>query len=278
MRSSPEPPASPRATTAGDHDMVVAKYSLAKNLVTALPGVREWAASAFTLLPDQISPGVYRWMRAHVFKDNKRLEVFEQAFSHLTAQAGQPGDYLEFGVARGTSLISAFEIARRLDLEDMRFFAFDSFEGLPASEGRFAKGTMAYGLPYFQRFCAKAGVDLDRVVPVAGFFDVTLTEATRDRCLLTRGCHLVHIDCDLYVSAVRVLDFVEPLLAPGSVMIFDDWFSFEDQDDPRQHGEQRAFHEWPAARDFVPLAETPDWNMAFVRTRRSDPTAAESGS
>ena len=39
------------------------------------------------------------------------------------------GDYLEFGVYEGFSFASAFHFAHRQGLEEMKFFAFDSFQG-----------------------------------------------------------------------------------------------------------------------------------------------------
>ena len=41
------------------------------------------------------------------------------------------GDYLEFGSFRGNTLTTAFLSAKRFGLNSMRFFIFDSFEGLP---------------------------------------------------------------------------------------------------------------------------------------------------
>jgi hypothetical protein len=38
-----------------------------------------------------------------------------------------------------------------------------------------------------------------------------------------RCCPICVVDCDLYESARRVLEFVEPLLADGSILLFDDW-------------------------------------------------------
>ncbi len=79
--------------------------------------------------------------------------------------------------------------------------------------------------------------------------------------------HIVHVDCDLYVSTVPVLEFLAPLLGKGSVIIFDDWFSFYDEPDPWIHGEQRAFNERPLRDRFDPVAMTYPWNAAFKLMR-----------
>ena len=45
------------------------------------------------------------------------------------------GDYLEFGTYQGRSLASAHHIAQLYGLKNMRFYAFDSFQGLPEIQG-----------------------------------------------------------------------------------------------------------------------------------------------
>ncbi len=52
---------------------------------------------------------------------------------------------------------------------------------------------------------------------------------------------LVNIDCDLYESAVYVLDFIEPLLQEGSVLYFDDWNMY--RANPNKGG-KKAFREF----------------------------------
>jgi O-methyltransferase len=245
------------------------RYGIAKQLMSRLPGSREALASLYLALPQAISAPLYDAARGAIFRDNhRRLPVFEAAFS-CVGQSNKPGDYLEFGVARGTSMISATKIARRRAwARDMRFHAFDSFEGLPGDEGDFRKGDMSYPEEVFTRFLGRAGAPLDRVTLTKGFFDRSLC-ATRARELRIEPgrAHIVHVDCDLYESTVPVLEFVAPLLGPGSVVIFDDWFSFEHEPHPWEHGEQRAFREWAERARFEPLAITYLWNAAWKAAR-----------
>ena len=244
--------------------VAIGKYSLAKRIVHAVPGLREFGASAFVLLPVPLSTWTYRAMRKTVFHDNEnRVPAFRAAFALFTGWK-EPVSYLEFGVARGTSVITADVIARSLGLT-LRIFAFDSFRGLPSGEGPFSAGDMAYSEPTFRRFIRKAGVDTSSVTSIPGMFDETLTPATRERLGLDRRRYVVHIDCDLYESARVVLGWLEPVLATGSVLIFDDWFSFENEPDPDQHGERRAFGEWPDRGRWKPLHVQPAWNVALVR-------------
>lgn len=179
-----------------------------------------------------------------------------------------PGDYLEFGVYTGGSFASAFHSLRRAFEEysapgntpqeanerrelwqQMRFVAFDSFEGLPAPTGidtqtrNFVQGKFACSQSQFEKNIASAGVPLERTIVVPGWFAYTLTEATIRRHHL-RHAAIVHIDSDLYESAKRALDFVTPLLVDGTVIIFDDWYAYRGNP---YLGEQRAWREWCAA-------------------------------
>jgi hypothetical protein len=78
------------------------------------------------------------------------------------------GDYLEFGCAAGASLIHTFQQAAPR-MPWMRFFAFDSFQGLPKPEGIDAESEAREGLfacdeATFVANLRQANVDLDRVV------------------------------------------------------------------------------------------------------------------
>lgn len=237
------------------------KYSVAKRLVQSVPGAREGAAAALVAAPAPVSTWLYRAARATVFRDNnRRLPTFHAAFA---ATAHARPDYLEFGVARGTSIISAADIARRQGLHP-RLFAFDSFEGLPGGEGNFRAGEMAYTEDAFRRFIRKAGgIDDARVTTIKGFYEDTLAGELAERIGLRRGVHVVHVDCDLYESTVTVIRWLTPLLAAGSVLIFDDWFAFDHLEDPAAHGEQRAFAEWADRPAWSELHVEDGWNIAF---------------
>ena len=62
------------------------------------------------------------------------IGAIDASFEYLKA-AGVDGDHLEFGVYKGYTLLHAQQSAHRADLLEMRFFGFDSFEGLPDVQG-----------------------------------------------------------------------------------------------------------------------------------------------
>jgi O-methyltransferase len=142
------------------------------------------------------------------------------------------GDYLEFGVATGRSFTRAYhELQRRRSYHDVstpiRYFAFDSYEGLPPSDEslkpkQYRHGAYAVAEEAFRANLTVAGVPLDEVVMVKRWYQ-DLTAQDKLELGLTKAA-LVHIDCDLYVSARDVLRFVGDLLVDGSVVVLDDYF------------------------------------------------------
>jgi O-methyltransferase len=202
----------------------------------------------------------------------------------FTARNYVAGDYLEFGVWRGDSFIRAYHAInahrpRETDTPPRhpthklkfgrstpefelwcktkpRFFAFDSFAGLPKSEEtlieeHWVEGAYECSEEQFLANLADDGVNLSNVVTVPGFYDKTLSAETKQRLGLCRAA-IVHIDCDLHESTTLALDFVTDLLSQGTILVFDDWFHHQGRTDM---GEQRACREWLARNRDVELIE-----------------------
>lgn len=158
------------------------------------------------------------------------------------------GDYLEFGVYKGNNFVEAYKTAKAKKLASMKFYAFDSFEGLPKIEGadgekefeQFEKGQYSFSPNQFKQKIKKAGVNLNDVEIISGWFNETLTQKTKEK-LNIKSAAIVWVDCDLYESTVSVLKFITDYLVDGTILVFDDWFFFKGNP---QKGEQRAFGEW----------------------------------
>ncbi len=200
------------------------------------------------------------------------------------------GDYLEFGVFRGSSFITAYHAITlavrdwssleraqraysdsdraadafvRAKKNEVRFFAFDSFDGLPEPTGmdklsaRFSKGRYDCTEAEFRQILAKHGVNLGEVIIVPGFYEKTLTNETKSKHNLT-SASIVMIDCDLYASTRIVLDFITDLIVDGTVLIFDDWFSFKANPNL---GEQKACKEWLWKNPQLSLTPFARWGV-----------------
>ena len=189
---------------------------------------------------------------------NRRFYAVEQVAEYLVG-AQVPGDYLEFGVYKGTTFAHACNLMGPL-FPDMRFVACDSFEGLPAPQGIDAVDGYTSHFFHGQFQCSKTEVlanlrneqvDLARVLIVEGWFDKTLTDETRTAHRLQKVA-FAWIDCDLYESTVPVLQFITPMLSIGSALLFDDWRCFRNLPD---FGQQRAVREWIDATPGLRLTE-----------------------
>ena len=180
-------------------------------------------------------------------------------FADYLVNAELPGDYAEFGVFKGTTFGYAARIFYHL-FPQMRFLAFDSFEGLPEpadidkSETGFSsgfyKGQFSCGEASFRENVARE-VELppDRLLTIPGWFDVSLTPQTAELIDLKK-LDCVWIDCDFYASTVPVLNFITPFLSVGTLVIFDDWRCYHNL---ATHGEQRACAEWLNANPGLEL-------------------------
>lgn len=201
------------------------------------------------------------------------------------------GDYVEFGVYRGASFVSSYKAfqhgftariaqtsgnapaghrAQREALwKDMRFFAFDSFQGLPELQGvdresrDFSIGQYAASEQEFRAHLANTGMEMERVAIVPGWFQDTCTIENFTQIGLQKIA-AAWIDCDLYESAHAILEPITPLLQDGSIIIFDDWFAFRGHP---QRGEQRAFYEWQQQHPemiLTPFHQEGTWRMSFI--------------
>ncbi len=146
-----------------------------------------------------------------------------------------------------------FHAAERRNAEAMRFIGFDSFEGLPAEAANehWAPGAFACPRGIAEQNLAQAGVAMDRVRLVEGWFNETLTKATRAKLDLRRAS-VIMVDCDIYSSSRDALEFVAPLIDDAAVIFFDDWGW---RADANEIGQREAFSEFLAANPALKATE-----------------------
>ena len=154
-----------------------------------------------------------------------------------------PSSYFEFGCHSGRTFAMAINSSRYVNLSSFKYFAFDSFEGLPQTnqeiDGYFETGTFCTPKNDFIKIIhKKTGIFLKNEQIIEGFYEKSLTQELY-RILPKIG--VVHIDVDLYSSTVEVLNFISPLLVKGSIILFDDWYCFPPGD---LQGEKKAFSEF----------------------------------
>lgn len=170
---------------------------------------------------------------------------------------GVEGDIAEFGTNTGTTSVALAQAVSFLNNEfkidpnrgDKDLFLFDSFEGLPearfkidkespiVSTGVWGKGSMK-GLSEKQLFkLLSKTLDRNRIKIVKGWYKDTVNQINKNVKF-----SLLHIDSDLYESAIDILDplFYNKQISNGALIIFDDWNA--NYGNPN-FGERRAFLE-----------------------------------
>ncbi len=185
--------------------------------------------------------------RDYLFTDERLKMVHILECMNYLRIAGADGSippvYFEFGCYSGRTFSAAVNAARFLGMDDAEFFAFDSFEGLPATvqedDGYFEGGSFATSRDDFVRIVQqKTGKRLaDRNI-IQGFYARSLTPELQ----ASMGkVGVVHVDVDLYSSTKELLAFIKPLIVVGTVLIFDDWYCFAPG---VNKGEMRALKEF----------------------------------
>jgi hypothetical protein len=145
---------------------------------------------------------------------------------HALSLAPADGMALEFGVYEGRTL-GVIAASRR----NQEVFGFDSFQGLPED--------WRSGLPA-GTFATDNLPDIPGAELVVGMFADTLPDFLADH---PGPVSFLHMDADLYSSAVTVFKHVGPRLRPGSVIVFDEYFNYPGW----QRHEHRAWQEFVAA-------------------------------
>jgi hypothetical protein len=159
---------------------------------------------------------------AYEYKDRAKLYSF--IYRHVLKSV--PVDYLEFGVFQGESMRAWLSLSPH---PESRFHGFDSFEGLPEdwATGQKEKGHFSTGgqIP---------DIDDSRVRFRKGWFHETLPAFMESYKPQNRL--VVHLDADLFSSTLCVLMNIDKIVAPGTVMIFDDFNPRDDFAALHQYG------------------------------------------
>lgn len=198
-----------------------------------------------------------------------RFTALDELADYLVG-AEVEGDYVEFGVWQGANFAYAWKVLTPC-FPRMRFFAADSFQGLPrprqidAEDGyssNFHENDFACSRDEFLNNLQKQGVDPTKVACIPGWFQDTLNDAHPVAGRIDRVA-AAWIDCDLYESTVSVLSYLTRRMSVGTVLLFDDWRCFRNLP---ERGQQRACREWLDANPRLGLRElfSFGWNgLAF---------------
>jgi len=256
-------------------------HRIGNAVIERLPGsVRSWAENRkrdvrrFPAWQPGLARRLLEGREAPLVPEHELEQAYRDALHRLAGAAGPDdvGDYLEFGVYVGTSLLCMHKASTAVGLESLKLFGFDSFQGLPEVTATEAPGVWQPGwyraeYSLVREHLTQNGIDWDRTTLVPGWFEDTLVPGLAQR-LGIKKAGIILIDCDIYSAALTALTFCAPLIRDTTLVFFDDW-------NPsglgaKGLGERRAFEEFLAgnpdlrAEELIPYS---DDSKVFVVTR-----------
>ena len=189
--------------------------------------------------------------------NNKEKDLFN-AFKFLKLN-NVKGSYVEFGVASGKTLNYAYDITKRSDYNFNEYIGFDSFEGMPEPKGidkqfYWNKGDYKHSLTEIKNILSH----IKKLKLIKGYYEKTLKKTK-----LKDKASYVHIDCDYYHSSKLALNFILPYLQNGTIICFDDWYCFYNDENL---GEQKAFNEFKENNKNIIFTElsSQELNKMFI--------------
>lgn len=200
------------------------------------------------LLPYRYKVAIYNRLinRFHIpytlVPPEKLKEKYKQGLTYLKERGIPLGDYLEFGVYQGTSLLCMYDAMEELKIDNMRLWGFDSFKGFPAPSKIDKKllftGDFKADISFTKKLLNERNIDWRKVFLIKGFFHDTLNiKLVNDHNI--QKASVIMIDCDMYSSAKESLNFCTHLIKDETIILFDDWNCTGDEG-----GERKAFAEF----------------------------------
>jgi len=190
---------------------------------------------------------------------NDKASTFHWVWGYITTNQLK-GDYVEFGTYEGNTFIESwkqwnyFQKWMEVQLKSSEkwrgdsfkdfytykpsFIGIDSFEGIPEnqeSQFYFAKGDFAASENLVKNNCLDAGMPKNQFKLIKSFY----SEISNDT--LTNKAAVIHIDVDIYQSALEALSLCKNIIQQGTIILFDDYNCFSASNDK---GERRALREF----------------------------------
>jgi hypothetical protein len=172
-----------------------------------------------------------------IFSSNNLEKCRFLNLEYALSQIKINGFVLEFGVHSGSTINFISNI-----LNKDTVYGFDSFEGLPED----------WNISYKEKFNKhKKGYFAVETIPtvnenvklVKGFFDQSLEPWIKENNL--DQIKFLHIDSDLYSSAIYVLKILNRYIVSGTIIVFDEFYPWgRKRYETWEEHEYRALKEW----------------------------------
>jgi hypothetical protein len=199
---------------------------------------------------------------AESFGTTKKAKRYSH-LGHALKSTTLLGHAMEFGVWQGRTIS---RISRYFSNQTV--WGFDSFVGLP--EDWFTKSSQSGPSHPAGKFNlnGELPVSIPNVELVAGWFSDTIPTWLKQN---PGNICFLHIDSDLYSSALTVLTLLNDRIVPGTVIVFDEMYPWAiyDRYDLWEQGEFKALGEWISNhnREFVPLFRSQHQQCSLTITK-----------
>jgi len=199
-----------------------------------------------------------------------KIEMMKSAFGYAAVEKIE-GAYFEFGIYEGTTLKAAAMIQRTLSAGaskevvycalERRFYGFDSFEeGFKHASPEDAHPTFFEGnfSSSYDR-CVKRFKKFPEVSLVKGYFEDSIRGKNPQDLAPGQKCAIAFIDCDLKGPALIALQYIRPILQPGSIIILDDVYAYRANPSLGVYG---AWQEFLSLHPGVKVREYFNWGVS----------------
>lgn len=174
------------------------------------------------------------WRRVHKYTQTppERVAALGDAVEYVLRR-GIPGDFVECGVWRGGSSMAVALVLQRFSVCDRQLWLYDTFGRMPPpsehdggippeplDQINNSTSTSGLTLPEVRRAMESTGYPPERVTYVEGLVEETLPRTAPAQLALLR------LDTDWYESTHHELVHLYPRLAPGGVLLVDDYGFF----------------------------------------------------
>lgn len=172
--------------------------------------------------------------------------------------AANLGDFLEFGISRGTSLHCMFQTLKKLKIHNVRICAFDAFDGLPAID-LIKKGwqpeAFVDNIEFTTRILKYKNLHWARILLIKGWHNETLTDNLKTKHNIKKAS-LIKIDCNDCHSINKTLNFCNSLIKDTSIVFFRQWLNEDGQ-------QKKACEEFLEENSHLKIFEFDSFNSQY---------------
>lgn len=157
-----------------------------------------------------------------------KTEMLKKALFNCDLESIE-GGYFEFGIYEGTSLYSAINMHKKHFSSIKRnFYGFDSFDdGFKYFDEKdkhpfFKEGDFKSSFKKVEKRFKK----FNNIKLIKGYFEESIVNKQPKEIAGEDKCAIIFIDTDLMNPALIAMEFIQPILQKGSILILDDYFAY----------------------------------------------------